>query len=245
MKGKHHKDKERKSDKKDKVNAQVDRDKQVLELPKAQNCVPIKARVEQRQSEREASNETPATSSQPEMTFFNDNEDYLDTAKFDGSFFNEGFDIEADEEMKSRRHLMTERETPVISNKSEGIPVTSTYEAVNKISFSEGERSFMTVSFSLDDSILSGVMPSDGETRDEALFLCGLKDAVMLEIHCHSNVLNAVSFSFSEMKNYLVELPGKITAITHLPKKKSGCPKTGDGNERAKGELRSSKSLLI
>ena len=228
-------------DKKDKVkNVQVDRYKQ-----KAQNCVPIKTRVKQRQSEREASNETPVTFRQPEMTFFEDNEDYLDTTKFDGSFFNEGFDIEADEEMKSRRHLMTERETPVISNKSEGISVASTDEAVNKISFSEGERSFMTVSFSLDDSILSGVMPSDGEKRDEALFLCGLKDAVMLEIHCHSNVLNAVSYSFSEVKNYLVELPGKINAITQEPKNKSGRSKTGDSKERAKGELRSSKSLLI
>ena len=172
--------------------------------------MPIKTRVKQRQRE----NETPVTFRQPEMTFFEDTKD-LDTTTFDGSFFNEGFDIEPDEEMKSRS------------------------------SYTEGERSFMTVSFSLDDSILSGVMPSDGEKRDEALFLCGLKDAVMLEIHCHSNVLNAVSFSISEVKNYLVELPGKINAITQEPKNKSGRSKTGDSKERAKGELRSSKSLLI
>ena len=96
----------------------------------------------------------------------------------------------------------------------------------------------MTVSFSLDDSYLSEVMPSGGKRTDEALFLCGLKDAVMFEIHCHSNVLNAVSYSFSEVKNYL-------NSITHEPKNKSGHSKTGRNKESASRELRSSKSLLI
>lgn len=228
--GKQEKDnKERNLEKKDKVEVQVGRNK------KTKHCASIIInRVEL--SKREASNETPVTSSQPEMTLFQDTQDF-DTRKFDGSFFNKGFNKQTDKEMKTRRRLWftknTETVTPVVSNKSEVIPITPTDEAVNTTNSStEGERSFMTVSFSLDDSILTAeVMPSDEKRTDEPLFLCGIPQAVMFEIHCHSNVLDAVSYSFSEVKNFLKD------SITHEPKHKSGRLKTG--------ELRSSKSLLM
>ncbi len=273
---------------------QVEREKQVLEPPKAKNRAPIvKARVEQ--SKRKASNENPVTSSQAEMKFFEDTAD-LETTKFDGSFFKKGFDKQTDKEVKTRRRLLFAKNTesvtvtPVVSNKSEVVPVTSTDDAVNTFdgsffnkgfdkarrrllsteitetvtvtplvsnksdvapikptddavnttsSSTEGETSFMTVSFSLDDSILTAeVLPSDGKRTEEPLFLCGLPQAVMFEIHCHSNVLNAVSYSFSEAKNYL-------NSITDEPKHRSGRSKTSGSKGRAKRELRSSKSLLM
>lgn len=232
IKGKHQKDKERKPGK---VKLQVVKDKQVLEPRKAQMAT--KARVER--SRRKGSNEAPVTFSQSEMTFFEDAQDYLDSKKFDGSVFSKSFDKAADKGTKARRRFLfskrTEAKTPVVSNKSEDNPVTSTDDAANTTSsLTDGENSF-----SLDDSILSEVMPSDGKrTDDEALFLCGMKDAVMLEIHCHSNMLNAVSYSMSEVKNYL-------NSFTHEPKNRSQRSKTGGSKERAQRELRSSKSLFI
>ncbi|KAL7500124.1 hypothetical protein ACHAWT_009511 [Skeletonema menzelii] len=121
---------------------------------------------------------------------------------------------------KAKDRLSFKRKTkssaPVIDSKSERTPVTKTKEGVDNKNLStskEEEPSFMTASFSLDDSVLSSYTP-DGkrqEDKDSLFFLCGLKDMVMLELHCHTPVHDTADFVW---KNYVVKMPQHINSLS-------------------------------
>jgi len=205
-----------KRNQKDKVNV-----KQVSDQP--QNCLPIKIRVEQ--SKRVATNEASVTFSEPEMTFFEDSLDF-DATIVSGSILNQGFEMEEEDmeiQLESRRLVFAQ--TPVINNKRELIPETNLSFS---IATSEGdEGSFMTVSFSLDDSDLSEGGPSDRKRQDDLFFSLG-SEYNMLEINCYPKevdeiyedlitVVNGVAnaLPISEWRNYLVKLPHEIHSIGH------------------------------
>ena len=210
-----------KPNQKEKVDVNVHGVKQVSDQP--QNCLPIKIRVEQ--SKRVATNEASVTFSEPEMTFFEDSLDF-DATIVGGSILNQGFEMEEEDmeiQLESRRLVFAQ--TPVINNKRELIPETN-------LSFStatsEGdEGSFMTVSFSLDDSDLSEGEPSDRKRQDDLFFSLG-SEYNMLEINCYpkevdeiyEDLITAVNgvanaLPISEWRNYLVKLPHEIHSIGH------------------------------
>ena len=205
-----------KRNQKDKVNV-----KQVSDQP--QNCLPIKIRVEQ--NEQVATHEASVSFSEPEMTLFEDSLDF-DATIVGGSILNQGFEMEEEDmeiQLESRRLVFAQ--TPVINNKRELIPETNLSFS---IATSEGdEGSFMTVSFSLDDSDLSEGGPSDRKRQDDLFFSLG-SEYNMLEINCYPKevdeiyedlitVVNGVAnaLPISEWRNYLVKLPHEIHSIGH------------------------------
>ena len=146
----------------------------------------------------------------------------------------------------------TKTSTPVIDEKSERAPVTKTKEGVdnatasskNLSSSKEEEPSFMTASFSLDDSILSTFTPigKGQEDKDSLFFLCGLKDMVMLELHCHTPVHDAADYVW---KNYVVKMPQHINSMSQelMSRFENDSEKSDD--KKARTRDKDSKSALL
>ena len=125
---------------------------------------------------------------------------------------------------------------PVIDNKSEPTPATTTIQVVDdaagsskKLGSSKEEQpSFETASFSLDDSDLSTDTPTKGkkqEDNDSLFFVCGLKDMMMFELHCHTPVHDTANYIWN---NYVAKVPQHINSMV-------------GGNKGSTSESKSSK----
>jgi len=174
-----------------------------------------------------AAHETSAsvTFGEPEITFVEETVD-LDAIK---SLVNRSFDREEDVEIKhARRRLLfaqtSKSQSPVINNKSESIPATSTKEAVENISAlgnhfnyfyaaTEGEEaSFTTIGISFDGKNLSEGNRTDGENYMFEIDSY-LKEAVEIFEDLITEMANV--FSITEWQTYLAKIPNKFNSTCH------------------------------
>ncbi len=163
---------------------------------------------------------------EPEISFVEENS--FDAIKY---LVNHDFDRDVDNEMENaRRRLLFAQTpksiTPVINNKSESIPVTSTKEAVDSTSAlgetfncfyaatGEGEASFTTIGVSFDDTKRTEGGLENNKFEIESY----LKGA--FEIFEDLRTEMASAFSVSEWQNYLAKMPNEINSTCHVLKSK-------------------------